>query len=653
MASWLTWAESPWIGREFEHASLVQLADQTAELAIRAEDSTAFLERVLPQFAAELGGEWSGIAERDDGWRYTALSNAAAQPSVSGELISECLDREAAGFSAGTAQEPPQIAVPFADASGRALIFGGRKLDSADLADAAAIARILTRTLRLVEATDECRSRVARLRNTLELSQEFSRETETLSLLETIADRATTLLCCDRASIFLWDRDHRQLVACPALGVEDRTLRLPDHKGIVGEVVQSGVTIRVDDAYADPRFDQTVDKKSGYQTRNLLCVPLSDADGQRIGAFELINKERGDFDRLDEEALTDLALQAAIAVQNVQQREQLLKSNKQLAEAAVERVRIIGESASISALRASIERLATTDLPVLILGESGTGKEVAAQSLHYGGPRSEQPFIAVNCAALTETLLESELFGHEKGAFTDAHDTRPGKFELADGGTLFLDEIGDMSLGGQAKLLRVLEQKIITRVGGSQSIPINVRIVAATNANLTEKVRDKSFREDLYYRLSVVTLDIPPLRERPDDVQALSDFFLGQFSRQANRQPMTISVEARKRLQAHGWPGNVRELRNLMERVAFLAPEETVQEEDLAFILSPAPDPLDSLSADTGLAEATNLFQQEFIRKAIKRVRGNMSEAARLLGLHRSNLYRKMRQLGMETDENE
>src|SRR5690606_29071828 len=261
--------------------------------------------------------------------------------------------------------------------------------------------------------------------------------------------------------------------------------------------------------------------------------------------------------------------------------------------------------------------------------------------------------VAVNCAALTETLLESELFGHEKGAFTDAHDTRPGKFELADGGTLFLDEIGDMSPGGQAKLLRVLEQKVITRVGGSQVIPINVRIVAATNANLTEKVRKKQFREDLYYRLSVVTLDIPPLRDRPEDVQALSDFFLAQFCRQANRKPMTISAEARRRLQAHAWPGNVRELRNLMERIAFLAPGDTVQEDDLAFILAPETDPLESLSADTGLSEATNLFQQEYIRKAIKRVRGNMSEAARLLGLHRSNLYRKMRQLGMETDGDE
>ena len=649
MAQWMTWAESPWLERDFPQVGLVQFGDRVAELAARAETAQAFLERALTQLAAELGGEWAGVAERSPRWKFVIKSESAGT-SLPADDLSECLDRDAAGF---VRADPPVILVPLADASGRVLAIGGRKLDRDDLATGLAIGRILSRTLQLVEARADQQSRLDKLRRTLKLAQQFARETETLPLLEMIADEATRLHDCDRASIFLWDRDHHQLVACPAIGVEGRTLRLPDHKGIVGEVVQTGVTIRVDDAYADSRFDQSVDKQSGYKTRNLLCVPLLDGDGTRVGAFELINKQGGDFTRTDEEALADLGLQVAIAVQNVQQREQLLRSNKQLTEAAVGRVHIIGESPSIAALRASIVRLAATDLPVLILGESGTGKEVAAQSLHYKGPRSEQPFIAVNCAALTETLLESELFGHEKGAFTDAHDTRAGKFELADGGTLFLDEIGDMSIGGQAKLLRVLEQKVITRVGGSQTIPINVRIVAATNANLTEKVRQKKFREDLYYRLSVVTLDIPPLRDRPEDVEVLSDFFLTQFCRQANRKPMTISPEARRRLQSHNWPGNVRELRNLMERVAFLAAEDTVQEGDLAFILSPAPDPLDSLSADTSLSDATNLFQQEYIKKAVKRVRGNMSEAARLLGLHRSNLYRKMKQLGMEIDEDD
>ena len=301
----------------------------------------------------------------------------------------------------------------------------------------------------------------------------------------------------------------------------------------------------------------------------------------------------------------------------------------------------------MQAMRSTIRRLAATDLPVLILGESGTGKEVVAQALHYQGPRADRPFVAVNCAALTETLLESELFGHEKGAFTDAKEMHKGKFEIAEGGTIFLDEIGDMSPGGQAKLLRVLEQKVITRVGGSQSIPINARVIAATNAHLAEAVRAKKFREDLYFRLNVVTLDLPSLRERSDDVLPLADHFLNLFAIQARRPNLQMSADARKRLQSHTWPGNVRELRNLMERVAFLAPGDQVEVDDLAFILSPEQQNIYEPSLELGLGEATIGFQQDFIRRAIKRVKGNMSESARLLGLHRSNLYRKMRQLGM------
>ena len=418
-------------------------------------------------------------------------------------------------------------------------------------------------------------------------------------------------------------------------------------------MIQTGEAIRVDDAYAEPRFNKAVDKASGYRTRNLLAVPLLDAEGKRIGAFEGINKLNGPFDADDEESLTQLGIQAAVALASTRERENLLRRNQQLTDQAASQIQIVGESAAIKTLRGTVNRLAQTELPVLILGESGTGKEVFAQALHYHGARAKQPFVAVNCAALTETLLESELFGHEKGAFTDAHAARQGKFELAEGGTLFLDEIGDMSPNGQAKLLRVLEQKIITRVGGSQTIPINVRVIAATNAKLAQLVREKRFREDLYYRLSVVTLDLPPMRDRPDDVIPIAEFFLSKFSQQAKRPSLNLSADAKKRLQAHGWPGNVRELRNLMERVAFLAPGPHVEADDIAFILTPERDTLLDTASDAGLAEATNSFQQEYIRRAIKRVKGNMSEAARLLGLHRTNLYRKMSQLGMQEGRDE
>jgi DNA-binding NtrC family response regulator len=271
--------------------------------------------------------------------------------------------------------------------------------------------------------------------------------------------------------------------------------------------------------------------------------------------------------------------------------------------------------------------------------------------IHYRSRRRQEPLVAVNCAALTETLLESELFGHEKGAFTDARELRRGKFELAASGTLFLDEIGDMSLAGQAKLLRVLEEKVVVRVGGSLPIPTNTRVIAATNQNLAELVAKRKFREDLYFRLNVVTLDLPPLRARGDDVLLLAEHFLQHFAALARRKPPKFTAAARKRLLTHTWPGNVRELRNLMERLAYLAPEEQdkLDAPDLAFILSPHAPAAGSLSLDLPLGEATEHFQTEYINRQIELLRGNMTAVAEKLGLHRSNLYRKMRQLGMES----
>ena len=642
----MRWSETEWSGH-----GTVQLAERLAAVTRSATSEEQLLEASLGDILVEFSASAAALCRRAEQWRITR--HAGRSGWTNGELpidlLAEVLDREAGVLQerAGNAV----IAVPVADGRRSVLMVAGQRLNREVLPALLAISRVVgpaLESLRRVAIADETSGR---LRQTLELAQAFSRERETLPLLELMARRSTELLNCDRASIFIWDREQRQVTACPALGVEGGRLWLPDDKGIVGEVIQTGRPVRVDDAYADPNFDQTVDKESGYQTKTLLCVPMRDADDRIIGAFELINKNEERFTDADQGVLEDLCIPAAIAVLHAIERDQLVRSNQQLTQQATDRTTIIGESAAIVALRGTIARLAATDLPVLILGESGSGKEVAAQALHYQGPRAKHPFIAVNCAALTETLLESELFGHEKGAFTDAHQTRAGKFELADGGTLFLDEIGDMSPGGQAKLLRVLEQKVITRVGGSQPIPINVRVIAATNSNLAEAVRDKRFRQDLYYRLSVVTVDLPPLRDRPEDVLPLARFFLEHFCRQAKRSELELSPEARRRLQSHSWPGNVRELRNLMERVAFLTQGERVEVDELAFILAPARDEYDELAEGVGLTEATNRFQQEYIRKAVKRVQGNMSEAARLLGLHRSNLYRKMRQLGMEADD--
>jgi Nif-specific regulatory protein len=336
--------------------------------------------------------------------------------------------------------------------------------------------------------------------------------------------------------------------------------------------------------------------------------------------------------------------------------QRLVETRDRLTADALQQIQLIGDSPEIKTLKSTIARVGDTDLAVLILGENGTGKEVVSRQIHYQSKRRYEPFIAVNCAAITETLLESELFGHEKGAFTDAHETRTGKFELASGGTLFLDEIGDMSLAGQAKLLRVLEEKVVVRVGGSSPIPVNVRVIAATNQNLVDLVRLKKFREDLYFRLTVVAIQLPPLRQRGNDVLELADFFLTTFCGKIGRSKPVLSASAKRRLLSHDWPGNVRELRNVIERIAYLTTEETIEESHIDFVRSPRSDQSPSsetIDLSQTLADATADFQIRYIEQQIKAAQRNITQAAERMGLQRSNLYRKMKQLGMKSPEGE
>ena len=311
---------------------------------------------------------------------------------------------------------------------------------------------------------------------------------------------------------------------------------------------------------------------------------------------------------------------------------------------------IVGDSPKMIDLRKFIETVAPTDSTVLILGESGTGKELVAGSIHHLSARAEKNYIRLNCAAIPENLLESELFGHVQGAFTDAREDREGKFELASRGTLLLDEIGDMSLSGQAKLLRVLEDKLVVRVGGSTPIHTDARVIAATNQDLNAMVREKKFREDLFYRLNVMTVEMPPLRERGNDIILLAEYFLKELSARARRKAPKISASARKRLQNHNWPGNIRELRNIIERIIYLSDSDRLEAEDLPLASSSSDQDFSATYHGT-LNEATRQFQIDLIRGQIKKSRGNMSEVARQLGLHRSNLYRKMGQLGMELED--
>ncbi|HEX4149867.1 MAG TPA: sigma-54-dependent Fis family transcriptional regulator [Pirellulales bacterium] len=581
------------------------------------------------------------------GERGTVLGDTGRPAPLPWKWLGEVVDGEA------PAHQGPWVAVPLESQSSEVLALHTPNLDAAAGAYrvASRIARCFGEALKAVRSRQREHRRAQRLDAILEISGHWYLAREMEPLLVQMAQAATRLLDGDRASIFLWDRPNHVLVARPALGVPGGELRIADNLGQVGQVVHSGQARRIDLDRDQQLIDRTVDTRLGYRTRTLVCVPLRSMHGEILGAFEVLNKREGNFTDDDEQALAELAQHAAIALENTQERARLLETRRQLSAQAAQGVNLVGQSAVIEALRSTIKRVANTDLAILIMGENGTGKEVVSQSVHYLSNRSDHPFIAVNCAALTETLLESELFGHEKGAFTDAHEARPGKFELANGGTLFLDEIGDLSAGGQAKLLRVLEEKVVVRVGGSKTIPTDARVIAATNQDLGQMVREKRFRQDLYYRLNVVTLTLPPLRERPDDIWLLAEFFLNDFCLKARRRMPRLSPTARRRLEAHSWPGNVRELRNLMERIAYLVPGDEIQPDDLSLVPMPSDEAARPVAADLELSEATSRFQSQYIEQAIAHSRGNMSRAAEQLGLHRSNLYRKMRQLGMNVTE--
>jgi transcriptional regulator with GAF, ATPase, and Fis domain len=573
---------------------------------------------------------------------WTVISARGSAPgAVPADLAADALERDA------VVRGDRWQAVPLAGS--RALLVRGQCAE----ASLVLAARALGDALAIVEAKSSASRRAARLETILAITRQWQQTNDMESLLVRMAEAATQMFDADRASIFLWDKANKTIVGRPALGVEGGELRLADDAGIVGRVIQTGESWRVSGDEDAAEIDRAADTKTGYRTKTILCVPLESPDGLRLGAFELLNKRVGSFTSDDESGLVELAAHAAVALENTQQFEHLLERQELLVEQAAQDTLLVGESPAIQAVRSTIRRVADTELSILVLGENGTGKEVVARSLHYGSRRRNEPFIPVNCASLSETLLESELFGHEKGAFTDAHEARAGKFEAAAGGTLFLDEIGDMSLAGQAKLLRVLEEKKVVRVGGNREIHTDVRVLAATNQKLAELVRAKRFREDLYFRLNVVSLELPPLRERGDDILILAEHFLRDFCRQAGRRTPKLSATARKRLISHTWPGNVRELRNLMERLAYLSAAEKIESEDLAFILSPARGGSAAIESGQTLNDATDQFQTDYIRQAIERARGNVSLAAKNLGVHRSNLYRKMRQLGMAAEEEE
>ncbi len=331
------------------------------------------------------------------------------------------------------------------------------------------------------------------------------------------------------------------------------------------------------------------------------------------------------------------------------ERSALERENRDLKENLTKKWRLIGESSAIKTLRATVEMAARSQSKVLITGESGSGKELVARLLHSLSSRSSNPFIEVNCAAIPQELIESELFGHEKGSFTGAFERKKGKFELADGGTLFLDEIGDMSLQTQAKVLRVIETQEFQRVGGSTNLKVDVRVIAATNKDLNEEVKRGNFREDLFFRLNVIPISVPPLKDRKEDIPLLVEYFIQSLASEYGQTPKKITDEAIRELQRYDWPGNIRELKNLIERLLIMTPSSVINARDIQLV-NKRYEGSDYFIYKT-LKEAREAFERDFIVRRLEENRWNISRTAEVLNIERSNLHRKIKAYNIRLHE--
>ena len=366
------------------------------------------------------------------------------------------------------------------------------------------------------------------------------------------------------------------------------------------------------------------------------AVPVIMISGHANIEIAVKATKMGAYDLLEKPLSIEKVL---LAVLRALEKRGLELENRMLRENLLKKCRMIGESAKIKQLKEQITMAAQSNSRVMILGESGSGKELVAQLLHETSSRAGGPFIEVNCAAIPQELIESELFGHERGSFTGAFERKKGKFELADNGTLFLDEIGDMSLQTQAKVLRVLETQEFQRVGGSKNIKVDVRIISATNKDLAEEVKKGNFREDLYFRLNVIPIKVPSLRERLEDIPELVDNFLDIFAAEYGQQKKEITEDAVKMLQKHPWPGNIRELKNVLERLVIMTPSKTIAAADMFMPESPGSD---YFSFST-LRDARDAFEKDFIIKKLDENAWNISKTAEVLDMERSNLHRKIK----------
>ncbi|HEX3757366.1 MAG TPA: sigma-54-dependent Fis family transcriptional regulator [Kofleriaceae bacterium] len=469
-------------------------------------------------------------------------------------------------------------------------------------------------------------------------------EVELDDLVATFAARVARALGADRATLWLIDAATGEIRSRVATLPELPELRLPPGRGVVGHVARTGELMNNRDVGADPRWDEAIAQRTGYRVTSMLTAPIV-RRGQIRGVLQVLNKLGGAFTERDEEFVRVLAEQIGRALDYTTLRGDDASRGMALRGRFNH---VIGRSPEMAAVYEMIVRAAQTDATVLLRGETGTGKGLLARAIHVNSGRREAPFVHVDCTTLPAALVESELFGHERGAYTGADSRVIGKVEAADQGTVFLDEIGELPLPLQGKLLRFVQERQFERVGGRETLTADVRLVAATNRDLAAMAAAGQFRSDLYFRLRVVEIEIPPLRARGvDDIADLAAHFVGQFARRYNKAPLRLADAARPALAAHAWPGNVRELENTIERAVVLCEGPELGVKDLG--LEPRP-PAPATPAATGADEvrlpgnlALDEAERRYARAILERCDGNQSAAARQLGISRNKLARLLK----------
>ena len=487
----------------------------------------------------------------------------------------------------------------------------------------------------------------------------LQREVDLDELLAQIVDKIAKALSADRGTLYLLDPETGELFSKAAHLPELRQIRLKPGQGLAGAVAQNGTVLNLPAATADRRFFKEIDHQTGYRTRSMLAAPLRDREGKIIGVVQVLNAARGSFSAPDEEYFLRLCAEAALAIENTSLYAQVRPRGPGATLPVNYPIhyrynRIVGESPAMERVYDLTRKAAATTATVLLRGESGTGKELIARAVHYNGARRDGPFVKLDCTTIPPTLMENELFGHERGAYTGAQSRAQGRCEQAAGGTLFIDEIGELPLGVQAKLLRFLQDREFERVGGTKTLSTDARVVAATHRDLEGMVGRGQFREDLYYRIKVVQIGLPPLRDRgAADVLRLAEHFLDVYRKKHRKPGLGFARAALDRLCAHRWPGNIRELENCVESAVVMCEGQLVLPEHLSLPTGAAA--LAAIGAAAAAAGDKAAFrprplaevEREHVLRTLEAAGGNRSRAAELLGVGRNTLLRKLKEYGV------